>query len=140
MLYTFSYQTYSSATLHDDLPPSADWPPRGLEDDPFLETLFGAMCRDLLALPGESFVDQAARWTDALRFTASLKPRDQQEWLRAADVTIKQFSAVYSLVMRKQKGITAKQRLRYDKDFLLHAKAMQNARLRYDLMRKSDAS
>lgn len=109
-------------------------------DDPFLETLLGAMCRALLPLPGENFVDQAARWTDALRFTAALKPRNQREWLRAADVTMKQFSALYSLVMRKQKGITATQRQRYDRHFLAEAKAMQDARLRYDLLRKSTAS
>jgi len=126
--------------LHDELPPSADWPPQTPRDDPFLETLFGAMCRNLLPLPGENFVDQAGRWMDALRFTASLKPRDSPEWLRAADVTMKQFSALYSLVMRKQKGITAKQRLRHDQDFLSHAKAMQDARLRYDPLRKSRAS
>jgi hypothetical protein len=98
------------------------------------------MCQSLLALPGENFVDQAGRWIDALRATALLKPRDRREWLQAADVTMKQFSAVYSLVMRKQRGLTAKQRLRYNQDFLLYAKAMQDARLRYDLLRKSRTS
>jgi hypothetical protein len=42
--------------------------------------------------------------------------------------------------MRKQRGLTAKQRLRYNQDFLLYAKAMQDARLRYDLLRKSRTS
>jgi hypothetical protein len=99
--------------------------------------LFGAMCRDLFVLPGESFVDRASRWTDALGFAASLKPRDQQEWLQAADVTMQQFSAIYSLVMRKRRGIARQQRSRYDQDFLVHAKAMQDARLRYNLLWKS---
>jgi head-tail adaptor len=106
-------------------------------DDPFLEALFGAMCRNLFVLPGESFVDQARRWTDALRFTAALRPRDQQEWLQAADVTIEQFSAIHCLVMRRRRDITAKQRSQHDRDFLAHAKAMHDARLRYDLLRKS---
>lgn len=126
--------------MKDERPPSANQPSHGPVDDAFLETLFGAMCRTLIPLPGENFVDRAARWTDALHFTASLKPRDRNEWLRAADVTMKQFSAVHSLVMRKRKGITPKQRLRYDQDFLTHAKAMQDARLRYDLLRKSGTS
>jgi hypothetical protein len=106
-------------------------------DNPFLESLFGSMCRHLFVLPGETFVDQARRWTDALGFTASLQPRDQEEWLQAADVTMKQFSAIHSLVMRKRRGISRAQRCQYDQDFLANAKAMQDARLRYDLLRKS---
>ena len=95
------------------------------------------MCRTIAVIPGESFVGQVQRWTDALRFTVSLKPRNEQEWLQAADVTMKQFSAVHSLSMRKKKGITRQQRLRHDQEFMAHAKAMQDARLRYDLMRKT---
>jgi head-tail adaptor len=106
-------------------------------DDPFLEALFSAICRNLFVLPGETFVDQARRWTDALHFTAALRPRNQQEWLQAADVTVEQFSAIYNLVMRKRRDISAKQRARYEQDFLTHAKAMQDARLRYDLLRQS---
>jgi hypothetical protein len=105
-------------------------------DDPFLESLFGALCRDLFVLPGETFVDRARRWTDALGFAASLNPRNQQEWLQAADVTLKQFRAIYSLVMRRRRGLTRHQRARYDQDFLAHAKAMQDARERYDLLRQ----
>lgn len=105
-----------------------------------MERLFGAMCQRLFILPGETFVDQIGRWTDALRFTGLLKPRDQQEWLRAADVTMKQFSAVHSLLMRKRKGITTRQRQKHSQDFLDRAKAMQDARLHYDLLRKSRAS
>ena len=105
-------------------------------DDPFLEALFSGICGHLFVLPGETFVDQARRWTDALRFTAALRPRNEQEWLQAADVTVEQFSAIYSLVMRKRRDISAKQRARYEQEFLDHAKAMQDARLRYDLMRQ----
>ncbi|MDR3531510.1 MAG: hypothetical protein P4L90_13285 [Rhodopila sp.] len=123
--------------MHDDLPPPAEHPDPGPRDDPFLELLFAAMCRNLFVLPGETFVDQARRWTDALNFTADLKPRDQQEWLRAADVTMKQFSAIYSLVMRKRRGISQKQRMKHGQDFLAHAKAMQDARLRYELLRNT---
>ncbi len=101
-----------------------------------MERLFGAMCRNLSILPGETFVEQAERWTVALRFAASLKPRDQQEWLRAADVTVKQFFAMYSLALRRRQDITAKQRHKYGQEFLLHAKALRDARLRYDLLRK----
>jgi head-tail adaptor len=117
--------------------PSADQPKHDPQDDPFLESLFGAMCRSLFVLPGETFVNQTRRWTDALRFAASLKPRDEAEWLQAADVTMKQFFAIHSLIMRKRRGITQKQRARHDQDFLSNAKAMQDARLRYDLLWKS---
>lgn len=106
-------------------------------DDPFLEALFSAICKNLFVLPGETFVDQARRWADALHFTAALRPRDQQEWLQAADVTIEQFSAIHSLVMRKRRDISPKQRAKHEQDFLEHAKAMQDARLRYDLLRQS---
>ena len=106
----------------------------------FMESLFGSMCRNLPVLPNEGFIDQVRRWTDALHFTAALKPRSEQEWLHAADVTMKQFSAIHSLVMRKRRGITQKQRARYDQDFLIHAKAMQDARLLYDILRQSRAA
>jgi head-tail adaptor len=108
-------------------------------DDPFLEALFNAMCKNLFVLPGETFVDQARRWTDALQFTAALHPRDRQEWMQAADVTIEQFSAIHSLVMRKRRDISPKQRAKHEQDFLAHAKAMQDARLRYDLLRQTRA-
>jgi predicted component of type VI protein secretion system len=94
------------------------------------------MCRDLFVLPGETFVDRARRWTDALGFVVALHPRNQQEWLQAADVTMKQFSAIYSLVMRRQRGLSRLQRAGYDLDFLAHAKAMQEARERYELLRQ----
>jgi hypothetical protein len=106
-------------------------------DDPFLEALFSAICKNLFVLPGETFVDQARRWTDALHFTAALNPRDQQEWTQAAEVTIEQFSAIHSLVMRKRRDISPRQRAKHEQDFLAHAKAMQDARLRYDLLRQS---
>ncbi len=123
--------------MHHQRP--ADWPDPGPQDNLFLETLFAAMCRNLFVLPGETLVDQAHRWIDALRFAASLKPRDEPEWLQAVDVTTKQFSAIHSLVMCRRKGVSQKQRLRHDQDFLINVTAMQDARLRYDLMRKSRA-
>jgi hypothetical protein len=107
------------------------------QDDPFLESLFAAMCQCLFVLPGETFVDRVRRWSDAWGFAASLQPRSQQEWLHAADVTMKQFAAVHSLILRKRRGITRTQRARHDQDFIVKAKAMQDARLRYDLLWKS---
>ncbi len=104
-----------------------------------MERLFGALCGTLFRLPGETFVDEAARWMDALTFMAALQPRDEREWLVAADVTMKQFSAAHSLLMRKRKGISARQRLQHGQDFLDRAKAMHDARLRYDLLRTSRA-
>lgn len=95
------------------------------------------MCRNLSALPGESFVGQLGRWDEALRFAASLEPRDQQEWLRAADVTVKHFFAAYILVLRDGQGITAKQRQKHDQDFVFQMKALKDARLRYNMMRKT---
>ncbi len=105
-----------------------------------MERVFGALCATLFGLPGETFVDEAARWMDALTFMAALKPRNEREWLMAADITMKQVSAVHSLLMRKRKGVTATQRLQHGQDFLDRAKAMQDARLHYDLLRSSRAS
>jgi hypothetical protein len=102
-----------------------------------MEQLFGAMCRNICPLPGESFVGLAGRWIEALHCAAALKPRDQQEWRRAAEVTMQQFYAAYSLVMRRNKGITGQQRMQHGQNFLRHAKAMHDARLRYDLLRTS---
>jgi head-tail adaptor len=134
-MYVRNQEPYPSAILRDqrNAPHRQQIP----QDDPFLEVLFSAICRTLFVLPGETFVDQARRWTDALRFTAALNPRNEQEWLRAADVTIEQFSAIHSLVMRKRRDISPKQRAKHERDFLEHAKAMQDARLRYDLLRQS---
>jgi hypothetical protein len=131
----FCNKPYLSTTLQEKRPTSRPQP--GPHDDPFLESLFATMCQNLFVLPGETFVDQARRWTDALQFTAALKPRNPREWLHASDVTMKQFSAIHSLVMRKRRGLSQKQRSRHDQDFLENAKAMQDARLHYDLMRKS---
>ncbi len=108
------------------------------QDNPFLEHLFGAMCRNMPALPGEAFPDQAERWTDALRFAAALDPRDQTEWLRAADVTVKQFTAVYTLVLCRRPDTPEKQRQKYGRVFLRQCQVLRDARLRYDLLRKAD--
>jgi hypothetical protein len=122
----------------DRSPPNRHQPiPR---DEPFLEALFGVLCRDLFVLPGETFVDQAQRWTDALGFVASLGPRDQPEWLQAADVTMKHFAAVHSLLMRKRQDVPRHRRVQHSQDFLVRAKAMQDARLRYELLRHSRIS
>ncbi len=117
----------------------ASRPSQDPQDDPFLESLFSAMCRNLSAVSDETFVDQVRDWLDAWHFTVSLKPRDQQEWLQAADVAMNQCFAVHSLVMREKKGTTAPQRMRHNQDFLAYAKAMRDARLRYDLLRRSRA-
>jgi hypothetical protein len=117
-------------------PSSAEHPDSGPRDDPFMELLFSAMCQNIAALPGENFVDRARRWTAALSCAASLNPVDQPEWLRAADVTMAQFLAVYSLAMRDRQGISAKQRRKHGEDFVRHTKAMRDARLRYHRLRK----
>ena len=110
------------------------------QDDPFMERLFAAMCRNVPALPGDTFVDEARRWIAALNCAASLKPRDQAEWLQAADVATQQFFAVYSLVMQQLETTTSKQRLKHAQNFVLHQQAMRDARHRYDLLRKSRAA
>jgi hypothetical protein len=121
------------------LPDQAQAPRRSQipADNPFLEAVFAAICDKLYVLPGETFVDQARRWTGALAFAAALKPRSPQEWLQAADVTITQYSAIQCMVMRKRNDISAKQRTKLERDFIAHAKALQNARRRYDLLRDS---
>jgi hypothetical protein len=130
----------SGKALENQRPSSAEYPDPEPRDDLFMELLFGAMCRNIAALPGEAFVDRARRWTAALSCAASLKPSDQQEWLRAADVTMAQFFAVYSLVMRDRHGISATQRLKHGEDFVLHTKAMRDAWLRYDRLRNFRAA
>ena len=105
-----------------------------------MERLLRAMCQNIPALPGETFVDEARRWVALLKATASLKPRDQPEWLRAADVTMAQFFAVHSLVMQKLPGASAKQQLKRGQDFALHTRAMLEAKVRYDRLRKSRAA
>jgi hypothetical protein len=115
-------------------------PDPGTPGDAFMELLFAAMCRNIRALPGETFVDVAGRWIAALRYAASLQPRDQPEWLRAADVTMAESFAVYSLVMRDRRGISAKQRLKHENDLVLHTRGMRDARLRYDRLRESRAA
>ena len=125
--------------MRDQRPSSNRNPPHEPADNPFLEALFGAICRTLVPLPGENVVDQMGRWTVALRFTAAMKPRNPQEWLHAADVTMKQFSAVYSLVMRKQGDISDDQRKHYDQEFLVRTDAMVKAQAAYNRMRASKA-
>jgi hypothetical protein len=105
-----------------------------------MELLFASMCQNIRALPGETFVDVAGRWIAALRCAASLQPRDQAEWLRAADVTMAESFAGYSLVMRDRQGISAKQRLKHENDLVVHTRAMRDARLRYDRLRTSRAA
>ena len=112
-------------------------PDPGTPDNVFMELLFAAMCRNIRALPGETFVDVAGRWIAALRYAASLQPRDQPEWLRAADVTMAESFVVYSLVMRDRRGISAKQRQKHENDLALHTRAMRDARSRYDRLRES---
>jgi hypothetical protein len=129
-----------SAALENQLPPPTEHPDFGPPDDLFMERLFGAMCQNVPGLPGETFVDETRRWVAVLTAMASLKPRDQPEWLRAAEVAMAQSFAAYSLVMQDFPGISAKQRLKCGRDFDLHTKAMRNARQRYDLLRQSPAA
>jgi glutathione S-transferase len=82
----------------------------------------------------KNFVDRAGRRTAAVSCAASLKPLDQPEWLRAADVTMARFFAVYSLARRNREGISVKQRRKHNKDIVHHTRALRDARLRYDRM------
>jgi hypothetical protein len=129
-----------SHALKNQQPSFAEQPEPESPDDLFMEQLFSAMCQNILALPGEIFVDEARRWVAALNCAASLKPRTQPEWLRAAEVTMAQFYAVYSQVMRDWPGISAKQRLSHGEDVVIHTRSMRAARLRYDLLRNSRAA
>jgi hypothetical protein len=129
-----------SAVLENQLPPPPEHPDFGPPDDLFMERLFGAMCQNVPGLPGENFVDEARHWVAVLTAMASLKPRDQPEWLRAAEVAMAQFFAAYSLVMQNFPGTTAKQRLKCGQDFVVHTKAVRDARQRYELLRQSGAA
>ncbi len=122
-------------------PPPDDLPdPAGPKDDPFLERLFGTMCRHIDVLPDETFVDQARRWIDALRYMAALKPRTEAEWLLASDVAMKHMFALHSLALGRTKGVTMKQRLKHGRDFIRHARAVHAAQLHYDLLRAKPAA
>jgi hypothetical protein len=126
--------------LHTSLPPPAERPdPVGPRDDPFLEKLFAALCEQIFVLRGETFFDQANRWTHVLDFMASLGPRKQPEWLLAADVTLKQFRALHSLTLYRAKGVTSRQRLKHGRDFIARAKGMQDAMVNYELLRNPRA-
>ena len=139
MFYMCSlYRNCLSITLDNHLPRPADGPEP--QDDPFMERLLRAMCQNIPALPGETFVDEARRWVALLQATASLKPRDHPEWLRAADVTMAQFFTVHSLVMQKRPGTSARQQMKRGQDFALHTRAMLEAKVRYDRLRKSRAA
>ena len=104
-------------------------------DEVFVELLFGGVCQHIPERRGETFVQRARRWTEALAFLVGLEPRTEQEWLQAADVTTKQFNALHSLELYRRKGTSPKQQLAHAKAFVLHAKAMEDSRSRYDLLR-----
>jgi hypothetical protein len=117
-------------------PPPDECPePAGPRDNPFLERLFAAMCRSVYVLPGETFVDQARRWMAALRAMAALDPRDEREWLLASDVAMKHLFAEHSLILSKAKGVRVKQRQRHGNEFIVKARNLHAAQLRYDLAR-----
>jgi hypothetical protein len=117
-------------------PPPDEFPdPAGPIDDPFLERLFATMCEHIFVLDGETFVDQAQRWTGAFGFMAALKPRTRREWLLAADVTMKHLFAQHSLVLGRAKGLRVKQRAKYGRDFIARAKTLHTAQLQYELVR-----
>jgi hypothetical protein len=128
-------------TVFGQLPPPDECPdPAEPHDDPFLERLFETMCKYIYVLRGETFVDQARRWTEALRFMAAMKPRTEQEWLLAADVAMKHLFALHSLALGRAKGVGMKARMRHGKDFIAHARTMHAAQLHYDLMRSKPAA
>lgn len=112
-------------------PSSAPSPP----DDHFVELLFGGVCQHIPERLGETFAQRARRWTEALTFMVALRPRSEQEWLQAADVTTKHFNALHSLALYQRKSGSAKQKLAHATAFVMHAKAMEDARLRYDQLR-----
>lgn len=123
-------------TVFGHPPPPAEYPdPAEPEDDPFLERLFATMCRHIYVLKGETFVDQARRWGEALSFMAALKPRTEHEWLLASDVAMKHLFALHSLALGRAKGLRMKQRLKHGRDFILHARTMHAAQMHYDLVR-----
>jgi len=127
-------------TVYGHPPPPAEFPdPAEPRDDPFLERLFATMCRHIYVLKGETFVDLARRWMEALRFMAALKPRTEHEWLLASDVTMKHMFALHSLALGRAKGVTMKQRLKHGRDFIANARTLHAAQLHYDLIRAKPA-
>ncbi|WP_428486072.1 hypothetical protein [Rhodopila sp.] len=121
-------------------PPNQLPAPTGPQDNPFLERLFTTMCRYIYVLPEETFVHQVQRWIDALHFMTSLKPRTEQEWLLASDVTMQHMFAQQSLALSRGKGVRIKQRMQHGKDFITHAKTLHAAQLRYELVRAKPAA
>jgi hypothetical protein len=101
----------------------------------FIELLFGGVCQYIPERPGESFVQRARRWTDALASMVSLQPRTEQEWLQAADVTTKQHIALHSLELLRRTGGSPKRQRAHATAFVMQVKAMEDARLRYKRLR-----
>jgi hypothetical protein len=127
-------------TVYGHPPPPDEYPdPAEPRDDPFLERLFATMCDHIYELKGETFVDQVRRWTETLGFMAALKPRTEHEWLLASDVAMKHLFALHSLALGRGKGVRMKQRLKYGRDFIAHARTMHAAQQHYDLIRAKPA-
>jgi len=126
--------------LYGPLPPSEDRPdPACFQDNPFLEVLLAAVCKSIPLRRHESFVDQARRWTEALAAMIALQPNTRHEWYLAAEVAMKQFAALHSLALYQRKGATGKARQKNGLEFISLAKAMQDAMLRYELIRNRNS-
>lgn len=109
-------------------------------DNPFLEILYDSVCRELHVLPGEDFVEQVRRWCNALRVMDDLKPRTRHEWFLAADVTIKQFDALHSLIEYQRESPKSRTRMKSGMAFVAKTKTMQDALNHYESLRKASDS
>jgi len=137
----FAFYRFRRLPLHSPSPPQDERPdPASFQDNPFLEVLLAAVCKAIPSRRDESFVDQARRWTEALAAMTALQPNTRYQWYMAAEVARKQFAALHSLALYQRKGASAKNKQKHGLDFIELTKAMQDALLRYDLLRNQDAA
>ena len=102
-------------------------------DDPFLERLFGVMCEHIPVRPDDSFIDQARRWCETLRYMAGLQPRTGNECLMAADIAMKNQFVLATLAGGRTEA--ARRRKMRSRAFIASTRDLREAHLQYDLIR-----
>ena len=110
--------------------------PASFQDDPFLEVLLEMICRDIYVLRGETFVDQARRWTEVLRVITELDPRNRHEWFLAAEVTRMRFAALHSLALYEAAREGTKIKRKHGLTMATRTLEMQETMRRYERVQK----
>lgn len=102
-------------------------------DDPFMERLFGIMCRHIPVRRNDTFVDEVRRWYETLRFMAALRPRTVDECLLAADVSIKNQFVLETLARGRTEA--GRRRRMQSREFMSRTRDLNASQLHYDVIR-----